>query len=289
MRRGVGMSALVIMVAVPGLQRVAWADETTTCDIDSWGALRCVSTSSSSSPGPTGPRTPTSAAMAIQPGLLLIASIVYFSSSTDHGREIGLGVLTGGEMFPAPEAVFFSDEGLAPEVKARWRHKTTITAKAWGSAVSDATKTMAPVAGGRIIFGKGRVGFEASGESAADPKRYSDLAAHLLLRAPPRNTSMIALAIGASRTALGGQVRTYVDVFVPHEYILSHDDDTGAPDVLLGLRPGAVFSNAGVDLRFDLALVVPIAKHVALEVGGGAFSFDSQIQFKGAAGLSLGL
>ena len=208
---------------------------------------------------------------------------------SDRGREISLGIVVGVEAFPTPLMVYFTEGPLDPEVQARWRTITTLTAEAWGGAVSDAADTMAPIAGGRVTVGRGRIGLDAGGEAATDPDRYSLASAHLLLRTSPRRIATLALALGASRIEMAGQVRTGLDVLVPHEYILSHDDTTGAPDVLLGIRSGFFISAEGTDVRFDAALVVPVASRLALEVGGGVFSFDSAIRFKGAAGLSLAL
>lgn len=277
--------AVATTLLLSGLHRDAAADETTTCGIDSWGQLRCTTTSSIPTPG----RRTIAGGFSALALTAMIVGLSQAGDTTPRSREISLGIVVGVEAFLTPLMVYVAEDALDPTLKARWRTTTTLTAEAWGGAVRDATETMTPVAGGRLTAGRGRLGLDAGGEAATDPGRYSLVAAHLLLRAPPRRIATLALALGASRIEMAGEVRTGLDVLVPHEYILSHDDTTGAPDVLLGIRSGLFISAEGTDVRFDAALVVPVASRLALEVGGGVFSFDSAIRYKGAAGLSLAL
>lgn len=283
--------AVGVALLLAGL-RGAHADSTTRCEVDSWGDVKCTTTSSDPSPY-SGGKVSTLGGLA---GLTVIAALVASlyagrSDTTDPARddEIALGIMVGVEMLPNPLLVYFDGAAMEPEVKEQWKTKTTVIAELWGTAIRDAGKSTAPALGGRVTVGRGRIGVDAAGEAATDPKRHSIVSGHLLLRAPARHRATIALAVGASRIAFGGQVRTGLDISIPHAYIISHDDKTGAADVVIMSRPGLFSGGNGIDVRLDLALVVPVAPKLAVEIGGGVFSFDSQISVKGSAGLALAL
>lgn len=289
--RGVAVVTVgVLMLAA--VSRPARADSTTTCEVDSWGDVVCTTTSSSSPAyGNVGRSTVGGVAgLTILAGL--VASLFYSRSDSTNvaaDHELALGIMVGVELLPNPLVMYRDGDAPDPALKAQWQHKVTVIAEAWGGVVRDASAATAPIGGGRVTFGRGRLGLDVGGETAATPSRDSLVSAHLLLRAPPRSRAVIALGIGAARVAFGGQVRTGVDVTVPHTYIITHDDTTGAADVVIVSRPGLFFGNKGTDVHFDLGLIVPVASRVAVEVGGGVFSFDHQISARGALGLAIGL
>ncbi len=282
------LAALLALVTAVGFDRVAHADETTTCSVDSWGDLKCITTSSDPVPSGKGSTVGGVAGATILAGVL--AGLIANRSDnpdTAHNHEVGLGIMVGVEMFFNPLILYFDGAAPEPEVKTQWQHRASVIAEVWGSAVRVSDGRTAAAPGGRITVGKGRIGLEVAGEAATDPGRYSLVSAHFLLRAPPRSRTVIALAIGASRRSFGQQVRSGLDVSVPHTYILSRDDETGAADVLITSRPGFFYGDQGIDIHLDAALVVPVAGHVAVEIGGGVFTFDKQACVEGSAGLVL--
>lgn len=270
----------------------ARADSTTTCHVDSWGDVVCTTTSSSSPAyGPVG-RSAVGGVVGLTVLAGLVASLAWSrSDSTDTAanHETGLGIMVGVEFLPNPLLMYRDGDPPDPEVRAQWQRKVTVVGELRGGAVRDASDRTAATGGGRITVGRGRLGVDVSGEMAPDRARDAVIAGHLLLRAPPRSRAVIALAIGARRVEFGGVVRTGLDVEVPHSYVITHDDTTGAPDVVIVSRPGIFYGDNGLDVHLDLDLVVPVTRQVAVEVGGGVFSFDTQISARGSAGLALAL
>lgn len=277
------------IVAMIGGVTSARADTTTSCEFDSWGDYHCTT----STDPPTAPGTIEGAPLIFTVLAAIIAGVYAYTPDETVDPTLddegGLAIMVGVEVLN-PVYLHFMSPSPEEDAQTEWKRKLTVILQAWGSGVSDAGSGTVGAPGGRLTLGKGRVGLEVEGESAIDRTRYSVVRGHLLLRAPPRRHTMFALAVGASRITYGDQVRQGLDISVPHAYILSKDDETGAADVLLASRPGFFYSSEnGLDVRLDLALVVPVAKRVAIEIGAGAFSFDTQLGLRGSGGLAIGL
>ena len=290
------MVGLVVMVVVL-VPAAARADSTTTCTIGTW-ATYCSSYSSS---GGGGGGSQQGIWFLGELGGVVIPSIVagYYMAKNDNDPDgkIGLDIASGWSMLPGPVGFYFGDfvgEPLDADQKDQWRHKPQFVAAAGGGVARDPGGVILPIGTLRAQFGRGRIGLDASAESAQDNKRYSAFAGHLLLRAPPRERSSFALALGVRRLAFGnasmGETqRLGFDVGVPHYFVLSRDDKTNAPDIVIDVKPGFTFASAGVDVHFGASLIVPVADHLALDLGGTMFSFGQATSFVASGAVSTAL
>lgn len=139
-----------------------------------------------------------------------------------------------------------------------------------------------PVATGRFTFGYayGGADFQLDWAGAAT----STLAAHALLRLPPRQHVEGALALGYRRAVLGGSVRDGLELGLPHRYALFRD---GLRTVGLDVRPMLSVGPRGLDAALEVMLVVPLAEVLHLRGGGRVGSFGPEVLWGFGGGLDL--
>jgi hypothetical protein len=130
--------------------------------------------------------------------------------------------------------------------------------------------------------------FAVDGSAEGSGYGYRDLAAALALRAVPRQHIDVALAFGVRQVFDGFALRNWFEVALPHRY-LPFREDAANPGLGIDVRPAFLFGGDAFDVRLDASLVIPFGPWAALELGGRAYTFDSQVRTGGLVGLHFSL
>jgi hypothetical protein len=135
----------------------------------------------------------------------------------------------------------------------------------------------------RFTFGVSHLASDFQYDGA--PRGVSGFSAHLLLRPTPREHVEGGLAIGFRRSVLGDRIEGGFEIGLPHRYALWRD---GLRTFGLELRP---LLQVGTRLEPSLegAFLIPLAQVLHLRVGGRVYTFEGDLLWGLAAGLSLTL
>lgn len=135
----------------------------------------------------------------------------------------------------------------------------------------------------RFTFGVGHVATDFQYDGA--PNGVSAFAAHLLVRATPKEHIEGGLAIGYRRSVYGDRIEDGLELGLPHRYALWRD---GLRTLALELRPSLLVGSS-LEPMLEGAFLFPLAQVLHLRVGGRVYTFQGDVLWGLSAGFSLTL